>query len=233
MQITYISHSGFMVETEHAYLLFDYYKGEFPKMDSEKPLYVFSSHFHHDHYNKEIFQLEDGTRKVTYIFSMDIKKRKKRTIQSEHVVFLKEDEKKEVDGLKIETLLSTDEGVAFLVTVDGKTIYHAGDLHWWHWIGDPEEENKERERKYKHEISKLAGRHIDVAFLVLDPRQEEAFDWGFDYFLKEIKPDVAFPMHFWGDHSVIASYCASPKAVDVKDKVQKIEKEGQVFDIEG
>ena len=38
-----------------------------------------------------------------------------------------------IDGVAIETLKSTDEGVAYIVHSDGITIYHAGDLNWWHW----------------------------------------------------------------------------------------------------
>ncbi len=43
-------------------------------------------------------------------------------------------------GAEIRTLRSTDEGVAFVVHYAGKTIYHAGDLNWWHWKkGEPDE----------------------------------------------------------------------------------------------
>ena len=35
--------------------------------------------------------------------------------------------------LRIHTLKSTDEGVAFLVRVKEKTFFHAGDLNWWYW----------------------------------------------------------------------------------------------------
>ena len=28
---------------------------------------------------------------------------------------------------------SPDEGVAWMVTVNGQSIFHAGDLNWWHW----------------------------------------------------------------------------------------------------
>ena len=54
MQITYIYHSGFLVETAECYYLFDYYKGTLPPLKSDKPILVFASHSHGDHYNKEI-----------------------------------------------------------------------------------------------------------------------------------------------------------------------------------
>ena len=42
MKITYIHHSAFLVETESAYLLFDYFQGKLPEFSEEKPLYVFA-----------------------------------------------------------------------------------------------------------------------------------------------------------------------------------------------
>ena len=38
MKITYIHHSSFLVETEAAYLLFDYFQGKLPEISQEKPL---------------------------------------------------------------------------------------------------------------------------------------------------------------------------------------------------
>lgn len=236
MKITYLSHSGFLIESESAYLLFDYYKGEIPVLKKEKPLAIFVSHSHHDHYNKDIFQLFHQMTHVTYYLSDDIKTdtlpehlKNNSSSEREEVIFLGPDEKLSHGGLEIETLLSTDEGVAFQVDLDGQRLFHAGDLHWWHWIGDPDSENEERKKKFIHEINKIEGRYFDAAFLVLDPRQEEAFDWGFDYFMKHTHTKAAFPMHFWGDHSVISAYCSSPKAVEIKDRVMNIQKEGQFF----
>ena len=57
MKITYIGHSGFLVETKDCYYLFDYYKGDLPTLKPDKPMVVFCSHFHHDHFNPEIFDI--------------------------------------------------------------------------------------------------------------------------------------------------------------------------------
>ena len=79
----------------------------------------------------------------------------------------------ELEGLTVTTLGSTDEGVAFLVETEGKTIFHAGDLHLWYWDDDTEAERREMNQRYTAEMEKLRGRRIDVAFLVLDSRQTE------------------------------------------------------------
>ena len=59
MKITFIEHSGFMVEMEHTVLLFDYYHGKIPTFDKNKTLYVFVSHSHADHYNPVIWELKE------------------------------------------------------------------------------------------------------------------------------------------------------------------------------
>ena len=52
MKLTYIFHSGFVLETEHAILVFDYWLDPSSVMEDmlqkQKPIYVFSSHFHED-----------------------------------------------------------------------------------------------------------------------------------------------------------------------------------------
>lgn len=57
MKITYIHHSAFLAETEHACLLFDYFKGSLPKLPEGKRLYIFASHRHPDHFSKVIFDI--------------------------------------------------------------------------------------------------------------------------------------------------------------------------------
>ena len=55
MEITYLGHSGFLVETSAAYYLFDYIRGDLPEFERTKRLYVFVSHAHQDHWNAGIF----------------------------------------------------------------------------------------------------------------------------------------------------------------------------------
>ena len=60
MKITYIHHSAFLAETEHACLLFDYFKGSLPKLPEGKRLYIFASHRHPDHFSKVIFDMRQS-----------------------------------------------------------------------------------------------------------------------------------------------------------------------------
>ena len=133
MKVTYLGHSGFLVETDDAYFLFDYYKGTVPELDSSKKMFVFVSHGHYDHYSKRIYEFRKEFEEIYYILSWDV------PAGSEKVYHLRPGEETEIAGCSVRTLRSNDEGVAFLVRYHGKTLYHAGDLNWWHWEGEPEE----------------------------------------------------------------------------------------------
>ena len=110
------------------------------------------------------------------------------------------------EGIKVATLCSTDQGVAFLVTAEGKSIYHAGDLNNWYWPEESKSGNERMERDYKKEIDKIEGRHFDIAFVPLDPRLEEGYGYGMDYFLKKVDAERVFPMHMWEKYDVTERY---------------------------
>lgn len=233
MKITYIHHSSFCVELKNSILLFDYFQGELPKFDKDKKLYIFASHFHQDHFNKSIFEIAQNYPDVTYILSKDIKKKRSKYVKSaDQIVVVNFNEEITVDDMKIKTLESSDVGVAFLIEIEGKVIYHAGDLNWWHWEGENSpNENKYAEDKFKSGIEGIKGCDIDLAFVPLDPRQGDFYYLGFDYFMKNTNTKVAFPMHMWGDFSICQTFKNSKYAVDYKDKIIEINKDNEVFDI--
>ncbi len=43
IKVLYIEHSGFQVELEDAYFLFDYYRGELPELDPGKKFFIFQA----------------------------------------------------------------------------------------------------------------------------------------------------------------------------------------------
>lgn len=227
--VTYIKHSGFLVETKNSYLLFDYWQGEIPELQYNKELYIFSSHVHHDHYTKDIFKLENKCCKVVYVLSYDIKKASSFWKKAENVIFMKPHEEKVIDDCTVSTLTSTDEGVAFLVKTEGKTIYHAGDLHWWDWPGDPEEDNLRRAKDYKAEIEYLKKENIDYAFVVLDPRQEQSGSLGMDYFIKNVRAHFIFPMHCWEQYDIIEQYKKDADRKFLTGQIMNITAPGQKF----
>lgn len=227
MKVTYLGHSGFFVEMEDACFLFDYYKGELPEADRGKKLFVFVSHGHYDHYRKEIFSLRDQYDQVRCLISSDIFVR-----EAEDILSVKPNEETEVLGCRIRTLRSTDEGVAFLLKYRGRTIYHAGDLNWWHWEEETEEYNTAMRRAYQSEINKLQGEKIDLAFVPVDPRLGEQYCWGLDCFMKRTDTKRVFPMHFWDNYAVFDRLALEKCAQDYEDRIIRIKREGQSFLLE-
>jgi len=232
MKVTYIFHSSFAVELERHVLIFDYYTGEIPVFNPEKQLLVFASHFHPDHYNKKILDWEQEYPNVKYVFSKDIPIRREE--RDESMFFMKKRDVLEIAGCHIRTLRSNDEGVAYLVQVpDGKdgqkTIYHAGDLNWWYWEGEPEEENRKLTQEFKTELESLKGVKIDLAFLPLDPRQEVQYFWGFDWFMRQVGAKCAVPMHMWGQYDVCKRLLGQEESEPYREKIQVICQKGDSF----
>lgn len=213
MKVTYLKHSGFMVESRTYIYLFDYIGGNIDKaIKSDKKIYVMVSHIHDDHFSKIIFDIATKHDNVTYILSYDVvKKIKKNAILSKmteqlNIIRVQAHEKYKIDDIVVETLKSTDEGVAFIVSEKDGTIYHAGDLNWWHWEGEPKSWNRNMEVNFKREIDSMRGRKIDIAFIPLDPRQEDAYYLGMNYFIKNVGANEIYPMHFWGEPRIIDRY---------------------------
>ena len=237
MTVTFLDHSGFLVELPGVCLLFDWWKGELPPLPAGKPLLVCASHRHPDHFDPKIFSLDDGRREVRFLLGRGIRltdrNREKWGLSEETAakcqVLSGGETASPLSGVTVETLPSTDEGVAFLVTADDRTIFHAGDLNWWHWEGEPEEYNAGMRRSYQSEINKLQGEKIDAAFVPVDPRLGEQYCWGIDCFMKRTDTNYVFPMHFWGSYDVYDRLMLEPCTRDYRERIMKIEREGQSF----
>ena len=222
MKITHIAHCGFLIETENEYLLFDYYKGEIPKMSEDKPLYVFASHFHKDHYNPKIFKYENAS----FILSSEITDFPKEL----NVISVSADNTYNLsDSLSVKTFDSTDCGVAFLVFSNGKTVYHGGDLNLWLWDTDTDTEKEKMESKFKSETEKIKSYKIDLAFLHLDPRQEEYASLGLLYFNEKVNPQKIFPMHFWGKYKYTKREIEEGSLSKIKEKIFIPDKDNNIF----
>lgn len=211
MQVFYLAHSGFLIETTVCYYLFDYYQGELPPLEVQKPMVVLASHHHQDHYNPEIFSLlqERGINKITAVLAKDITAK---NYPSQDIPVIKAYAHQSCDlpgEAKLETLLSTDAGVAYLLTTAEGVVYHAGDLNDWSWAGENDDYNKQMRARYRHEIDLLKGRAIDLAFVPLDPRQEEFYAAGLLYFLQNVSVKYVYPMHYWQDPAIIDRFLSA------------------------
>lgn len=207
--IYYIYHSGFAIELKKNILIFDFYKfNENKKVEkiffidnflkkNNKKIYIFSSHSHYDHFNKEIFKWLEINEDIKYILSDDIK-----TYKHKNFYFTREGKNFKLDDLEILTFGSTDLGSSFYVNVENKNIFHSGDLHFWHWEDDTLEEQKTMYEKYISIVRQIKGlASIDYAFVPVDPRLGVNTFEGVEIFYKELKPKVIIPMHFSEDYS--------------------------------
>ena len=206
MKVTYLNHSGFLLEWDNCYWIFDYYKGSIPPLNPQKDILVFCSHSHHDHYNPVIFDLANQYPSVTFIFSAEIRGTCKNREQK--ILFLEDHADTTLklcskESVQIHTLKSTDLGCAFFITYNNKTIFHSGDLHWWYWEGEDPSWNKTMTADYKKEMQYVKDKTIDLAFTLLDPRQEKDYALGMNHFLSLTHTKHLFPMHFWDDFYII------------------------------
>ena len=213
-KVWYLAHSGFAVQTESSFLIFDYYLDEpkggtieqgviDPKELAEKNVIVFVSHNHDDHFNPVVFEWQKTIPNIKYILSNDIS-------EIPNAIMIGPNDTVEQENLVVKTYRSTDEGVAFLVQIDGLAIYHAGDLNWWHWEGELDTYNMKMADDYKKQIDLLADERIDLAFVPLDPRQERQYDWGIKYLLERNDVPYVVPMHFWNQPDVIDRLLVEP-----------------------
>src|SRR6056297_1128620 len=109
-EITYLFNSGFIIETKSFVLLIDYYKSDkkinFDKFNSKK-IYILVSHDHSDHFNPEIFNL-NNLNNPTYILDKNIDYR-----SSFKIIEVSEDENYVINEyFKLKTFGSTDRGVS-------------------------------------------------------------------------------------------------------------------------
>lgn len=243
MEITYIGHSGFLLEWETCYWLFDYYKGDIPAMASDKKIFVFASHKHQDHFNPLIFKLNEKYQDIEYVLSSDIDISNKRSDISDtpdilgKILSIKPSSKYELfdkdnNVITLEALKSTDCGVAFLLRYMGKTIYHAGDLNLWIWQEESKQYNNNMRAMFQKEMNCLKDIDIDVAFAPLDPRQEEYYYMGLESLLETAKIRYVFPMHFWDKPSIIQQFKSERLKLDTNTVLMDVSQEGEQWRLE-
>ena len=199
---TFLGHSGFLLEFPDAYLLFDWAEGQLPAIDNNKTLYILISHLHSDHVCGKVFELAQSHPKCTVFvghddmsyfdsFSETIKNRL--ILLDGNQAYGSEDGK-----IGIQTLPSTDLGVAYSVLIDGMRIFHSGDLSIWR-----SSDSKELFEQY---IKPIAGQEFDYGMLVMESRfGPVGKDTVLDY-LKNTRFRLWSPMHLWGNYAYADSF---------------------------
>jgi L-ascorbate metabolism protein UlaG (beta-lactamase superfamily) len=195
--LRYLMNSGWVVETGRHALIFDFVPAiagaqQLPAEAAPDPatfggrrVVVFVSHGHADHFSPEVLAWAGRTPPATIVlgFAPDGGTASK---------VLRPRETWSDGGLEVTTTGSTDEGVGFLVRVDGLTVFHAGDLARW---------DDEVSAAFAAEIEWLAARSgtIDLAFFPIATGRScearPAIREGVALAAARLRPRVLVPMH--------------------------------------
>ena len=207
MKITCIGHSGFAVEMQRCTLIFDYYtdqKAVLPDvLGRAQCIYAMVSHSHRDHLNYSIFDWNSRYPAVHYVIANECRRKLLRHIAVDQlpITFMSRDRDWADGNVAVHAFGSTDVGVSFLVEVDGKRIFHAGDFNCW--INEQEDDEAIRRKALGdfHAVLADIRRHVqqvDVALFPVIPNMGGDFARGAREFLQAVKCDVFIPMHMWG-----------------------------------
>jgi hypothetical protein len=216
MKLTYIFHSGFKLETEKSILIFDYWMDPGNVLESvfqsKKPLYVFSSHFHEDHFTREVFEWRKQRENITYILSKDIL-RHRRASKEEADAWLAKGASWSDQLVSVKALGSTDSGVSWIVETEDKRIFHAGDLNNWYarFLSEAvpgqtiysEEFDEDidpiaHEKQYLGELKDICKvtDSFDLVMFPVDGRIGNGYTLGGRQFIDRFKVGMFVPMHF-------------------------------------
>ncbi len=197
-EVWYLGHCGYAVRTAGHLLIFDYQEsrdGRTPKIRPDRPalangwidpreikdlkVRVFVSHSHSDHFDPVIFGWRETVPDIAYFFGW-----KAADDPSDHYLVGPRDEFA-AGGLEIATVNSHHSGVpevAWLVKVDGLTIYHNGDCQ----PADPGPE---------HDFLRTKTDAIDLAFVFPVTAPGEKYTLQEEDFFRKFRVRAAFPMH--------------------------------------
>lgn len=223
MKLDYIYHSGFAIEADGVTVIIDYYKDSSEKVSGKgivhdyllkRPgiLYVLCSHFHPDHFNREILSWKALRPDIRYLFSKDILKH--RRTSADEATYLSKGDIYEDEHIRIQAFGSTDIGISFLIDLQGKRLFHAGDLNNWHWSEEstPQEICK-AEGDFLAEVRALKqiAPVMDVAMFPVDSRIGKGYMRGAEQFAEQIKIAIFVPMHFGEDYQGGNAFCQLAK----------------------
>ena len=241
MKLDYIYHSGFAIEAEGVTVIIDYYKDSSEETPGRgivhdrllhRPgaLYVLATHFHPDHFNREVLAWREARPDIRYIFSRDIVRH--RRARAEDAFWLRKGEAYEDGNLRVEAFGSTDSGVSFLIGLGGRRLFHAGDLNNWHWSEESTaEEVHKAEQDFLAELRDIrqAVPRVDVAMFPVDSRLGKDYMRGAEQFVGRIETSIFVPMHFGEDYG--GGNAFRPYAESKGCRFLSIGHRGESFDI--
>ncbi|MBI9035416.1 MAG: MBL fold metallo-hydrolase [Bacteroidales bacterium] len=230
--VIYLGHSGWAIKMNNNFLIFDYqerYDFEWEKqpeknilsgyIDTEEikdyNVYVFTSHEHSDHFDPLILDWDKEIENITYFFGWDFSSEDKYNCLKEPRAHYED------EAIEVFTVNSRHSRVfesAFLVKIDGITIYHNGD-----YKGDYKSD-------YKYFESKTDK--IDIAFSNSDPWEGSQYILQCALLDEMFSVDHFFPMHSINEEKGYKEFAEMVKDEGVRSTVHCAEVKGDKFIIE-
>jgi L-ascorbate metabolism protein UlaG (beta-lactamase superfamily) len=214
--VWYLGHCGFAVKTRSRLLIFDYYsqgpRTENPSLANgfvnpeeikDLDVFVFVSHNHPDHFKPEILSWRSTVKNITYVFGW-------RTGFGGRAVDLPAPRSsKAFKGLEVYTVNCEHDDVpevAYLVKVDGLSLYHSGD-----YVGPID--------AFRADMDYLLGKAgaVDIAFI---GRFQQA---------QSLRPKVVFPIHAAGREYMYGAFARQATAEKLPSRVICPENKGDRF----
>jgi len=237
--VWYLLHSGWAVNTKNHFLIFDYWPGRGPYSPNQtlengvinpreikdQKVIVFVSHAHGDHYDRVIHKWENKIKNINYVFGWKVSN------NPNFFCFTKEREKKTIGDIEIQVINHSVDRipeVAFLVKVDGLSIYHSGDHSAFH----PPHINA-----YKDNINYLATKvkYVDLAFIMTvdggcrKTKYTDGIINGAFYSIEKLRPKMMFPMHGGGCEKYYEEFYQLSKTKGLKTKILPARNRGDKF----
>jgi len=203
----YLGNCGYFIKTRNHSLIFDYWTRESrptepslangfinPSEIASDDVAVFVSHEHGDHFDSTIFSWSGRIPKLQYIFGFEpdsLEERARQGYSGQPYEFVGPGMRKTINGMQVLAVRSNDAGVGFVVTVDGLTIYHAGDLAGW--LPDQRE-------GFISQIDSInaAVDSVDIALVNVTGCHHQdtiALAEGTAYTLEKLRPKLVIPTH--------------------------------------
>lgn len=214
LAITHIHHNCFVLHAGDRTYLFDYPDdphlpegagGMVRDAVADTDLVVFISHGHDDHLNDDLTSVTATAASVRYVFSDDVEDLRPEAIPTgAEVLVVEPDERYEWGGMVIETLMSNDLGVAFLVRDGAFRFYYGGDLAKWIWKSASPQEADFTTNFFREAMERVRVFKPHVAFSNVDKRLENLAGGPEAY--RETGAQVFVPMHTFGDTGWLPSF---------------------------
>lgn len=217
LTLTYLEHSGFMLELSTAVLIFDCYADPSGAVAArlertDKPVIYFVTHWHADHWDARI--LTAAVRfpgRITYIVDRETIRRYLTPVHPAGIHLIEAAEGAQLNGealavpgiRAVSVFGSNDAGVSYVVDTDDGLIYHAGDLNDWDW---QDADSPAMQTYYRSELAKIAaayaGRCFDAAMVPVDQRLGERAFSGAEIFTEILSCTHLVPMHLNGGNGL-------------------------------